>query len=176
MTKNILIVALLILNVIVGFLTYRSVKDDIDYANKVYEIDLQVIERLQEVQRAQLAFRDMKGYFANDFDTLFSFFRNEKYMKIRSIGDLDSDSSGGLRIDTVYLNPIVEFFGEGFPIERIAFVPPMDTAKFLMESKFIDKNNIQVPVFEVTDPYPFNKKRALKVGSLTDAVYSGNWK
>lgn len=176
MTKKILIVALLILNGIVGFLIYRSVKDDIDYANKVYQIDALVIERLQEVQRAQLAYRDMKGSFADNFDTLFHFFKNEKYMKIRSIGDLDSDSTSGLRIDTVYLDPIVEFFGAGFPIERIALVPPKDTAKFLIQAKFIDKNNIQVPVFEVVDPYPFNKNRTLKVGSLTDAVYSGNWK
>jgi hypothetical protein len=124
-----------------------------------------------------MAYRDMKGYFAGDFDSLIYQFKHGKYTKIRSIGDLDKDSSAGLRIDTLYVNPIVEVFGsEDYPIEKIALVPPDDTAKFIINAKFVTKNNIEVPVFEVVDPHPYNKERTLKIGSLDDAIYSGNWK
>lgn len=176
MINRILIIVLLVLNGVVGFLIYRSVKDDVEYASKVFEIDFQVIERLQEVQRAQLAYKDMKGKFAGDFDSLIYFFENEKYMKIRSVGDLDQDSLSGLSIDTIYLDPKIEFFTADYDLNKLALVPPHDTAKFIIRADFIEKNNIKLPVFEVEDPYPFNKKRTLKIGSMSDAIYSGNWK
>jgi hypothetical protein len=176
MKNKIFIPILILLNAVVGYLIFDSVKEDIEYANRVDSIDQQVIARLKQIQTAQLAYKDMTGSFAPTFDSLFLQFRNGKYTKIKSIGDLDKDSLSGLKIDTLYLDPIVEFFGEGFQIEKIAFVPPMDTAKFKLESGFVEKNYIKVPVFEVTDPYPYNKNRTLKVGSMQDAIYSGNWK
>jgi hypothetical protein len=176
-TNKIFIPILLIANIVVGLLIYRSVKDDVEYANKVYQIDKQVIEKLQEIQKAQMAYRDMKGHFADNFDSLIHQFKFGKYPKIRSIGDLDKDSTTGLRIDTLLVNPIVEVFGrEDYPIGKLSLVPPADTAHFLINAKFIEKNNVQVPVFEVVAPHPYNKERTLKIGSLDDAIYSGNWK
>jgi hypothetical protein len=176
MVNKIIIAVLLLLNVFVGYEIYNSIKADVDYTAKVREIDLAVIARLQDVQKAQIAFKDMKGYFTSSFDTLSMFLTQEKFMKIRSVGDLDRDSSAGLSIDTVYVDPIAEFFEPDFRVSTLGKVPPADTAYFIMQSGFIIKNELQVPVYEAIDPYPFNKTRTLKVGSMTDAVYSGNWK
>ncbi|MCK9480625.1 MAG: hypothetical protein M0R38_02555 [Bacteroidia bacterium] len=177
MSNRIIIVVLLILNGIVGFLIYYSVKKDVDYTMQVRLIDQQVIDRLKEVQKAQLAYKDTKGKFADNFDTLIYFFKNEKYMEIKSIGDLDKDSLAGLEVDTIYLDPLIEVFGsKEYNIDKIALVPPQDTAKFNISAGFIEKNEIKIPVFEVTDPHPFNKQRTLKVGSMKEAIYSGNWK
>lgn len=176
MANKIIISVLILLNGFIGFQIYKSIKADVDYIDQVREIDLLVIQRLQDIQKAQIAYRDMKGEFASDFDTLRMFLLNEQYMKIRSVGDLDRDSLSGLSIDTVYVNPIEEFYEPGFDVNTLGWVPPQDTARFILETDFIEKNNLIVPVYQVTDPYPFNKNRTLQVGSLTDAVYSGNWK
>lgn len=176
MVNKIIISVLLVLNGIVGYLIYGSIKADVDYTEKVRTVDLAVIERLQEIQAAQSAYRDMKGEFAPDFETLKTFLSTEKYVKIKSVGDLDKDSTAGLSIDTLYIDPIKEFFTPEFKLEKLGFVPPMDTALFIMRTDFVEKNMIKVPVYEVIDPYPFNKSRTLKVGSITDAIYSGNWK
>jgi hypothetical protein len=176
MANKIVLLILVVLNLMVGNLIYKSIKADIDYTSNVLEIDRAVIERLQDVQKAQAAFRDMKGYFAGTFDSLRMFLTQEKYVKIRKIGDLDSDSLSGLSIDTLYVDPIKEFFPPDFNPQTLGLVPPHDTALFILKTDFIEKNYILMPVYQVTDPYPYNKNRTLQVGSLTDAVYSGNWK
>ena len=45
----------------------------------------------------------------------------------------------------------------------------------------LKKNNVVVPVFEIKDPKPYSKEREakndpLKVGSIYDVNYNGNWK
>ncbi|MCO6494890.1 MAG: hypothetical protein J5I91_04300 [Bacteroidetes bacterium] len=177
MSNRIVIIILLALNIVVGYLIFHSVKKDVDYTNQVRIIDLQVIDRLKEVQKAQLGYKDTKGKFADNFDSLIHFYKFEKYMEVRSIGDLDKDSLAGLEVDTVFSNPLEKVFGNAnYDIETIELVPPMDTAKFIISAGFIEKNDVKVPVFEVVDPHPFNKDRTLKVGSMKEAIYSGNWK
>jgi hypothetical protein len=65
-------------------------------------------------------------------------------------------------------------------IDNIRFVPGKDTMQFKIEAGEITKNNVPVPVFQVTDPDPFSKTRIkekdpLRVGNMYDADYSGNW-
>ncbi|MCZ2130470.1 MAG: hypothetical protein LC109_09410 [Bacteroidia bacterium] len=177
MSNKTIIIVLLILNAVVGYLIYHSVKVDVDYTNEVRQIDQQVIDRLKEVQKAQLGYKDTKGKFADNFDSLLYFYKHEQYMEVKSIGDLDKDSLAGLKVDTVFSNPLEKVFGnKEYNIDKIALVPPQDTAKFLISAGFIEKNDVQVPVFEVTDPHPYNRVRTLKVGSMKEAIYSGNWK
>ena len=52
---------------------------------------------------------------------------------------------------------------------------------WLIDTATVTQNNIKVPVFQITDPKPFNEvrikeKNPLRVGDIYSVDYSGNWK
>ncbi len=179
MNKTILTIFLSLVTIIIGYLTFRTIYDQIAYDNKVKEINAQVIERLELLRKMQLAYKEVKGDYAKNFDLLFNFMKNEKYYKLKQVGDNDGEVNNA-KVDTIFLDPIVEIIGvdkNTANIEKYKFVPPMDTAVFLMDAGRITQNNVSVPVFEISDPHPFDKKeKAKKVGDMYNAVTTGNWK
>jgi hypothetical protein len=65
-------------------------------------------------------------------------------------------------------------------IDNIRYLPDNDTLEFKIEAGYIWKNNVKVPVFQVTDPEPYSKERKkekdpLRVGNINDVDYNGNW-
>lgn len=53
-------------------------------------------------------------------------------------------------------------------------VAPYGRGKFIIKTGKIQKNGIDVPVFEIQEPMPLTKK-TLTVGSLTEVSTNGNW-
>lgn len=177
MNKNVLIVFLLLVSAVMGYLTYDSIDSEVDYRAKVKDIDAMVIGKLDTLRRMQLAYRDMNGHYAKTFDELFGFMKNGKFVKLKQIGDNDGEVNNA-RIDSVFLNPMEEILGSrDINVEKYKLVPPDDTAVFLIDAGTIMQNNVEVPVFEISDPHPFNKKiKPLKVGDMNNAITNGNWK
>jgi hypothetical protein len=177
MNKKILVTLLLVFTLVMAYLSYDSVQSELDYRAKVRQIDQLVIGRLDTLRKMQLAYRDMKGKFAGSFDELFYFMKNEKYVKVKEIGENDGEVKN-IKTDSLFLDPRKEILGsETINVDRFKLVPPEDTAVFILKAGTINQNNVEVPVFEISDPHPFNKKnKALKVGDMNNAVTNGNWK
>ncbi|MDP2176777.1 MAG: hypothetical protein Q8K70_12780 [Bacteroidota bacterium] len=179
MNKKVLTIFLVLVIIVVGYNTFQSINKEISYREQVKEIDLMVIGRLDTLRKMQLAFRDVNGKYAENFDVLFDFMKNGKYIKLKQIGDNDGEVNNA-QVDTLFLSPIVEILGEeniNVNINKYKFVPPMDTALFKINAGTISQNNVTVPVFEISDPHPFNKtNKPLKVGDMYNAITSGNWK
>ncbi|MCA1763329.1 MAG: hypothetical protein ABR574_10140 [Cryomorphaceae bacterium] len=60
-------------------------------------------------------------------------------------------------------------------VDSLPYVPFADH-KFEMSAKTIESGGVEQPVFLVVDPDPFDPKEQLRLGSLTEASTSGNWK
>ncbi len=161
--------------IVLAFLLYFSVADEIAKRQNTEKIETMIKGRLDSLKMMQVAYKDMKGDYANNFDDLFNFMKNGKIAKLKQVGDVDGEVVN-VKQDTIFVNPILELFkNENVKIDHMRFVPPYDTAKFKMASARIMKNNISVPVFEIEDPHPVGEK-ALKIGDINDAVTTGNWK
>lgn len=177
MNKKILIVFLLLVSVIMGYLTYDSIDSEIDERAKVKAIDEMVIGRLDTLRKMQIAYRDMNGTYAKTFDQLFGFMRNGKFVTLKQVGENDGEVNTA-KVDSLFSNPMETILGsKDIDIEMYKLVPPDNKETFVMDAGKIMQNNVEVPVFEIKDPKPYNKKiKPLKVGDMNNAITNGNWK
>ncbi|MCB0734195.1 MAG: hypothetical protein H6608_12050 [Flavobacteriales bacterium] len=182
MINNILKIVLSIAAVFLAYMVYDSIASEMRYRDEVEEVEAQVIKKLEDIRLAQLTYKEEKGKFTNDFDTLIDYLKHGRIKVVVQYGDRD-DSTTNFREEVSYV-AILDTLFKDINIDSLAFVPPYDTARFLMDAMMITQGNVEVPVFKVEDPHPFDKKRRnpndpkkpLQVGSLSEATYSGNWK
>ncbi len=176
MPRNVLNIILSVLAVVLLFIIIKSVKDPIDKQNEIDRVEAAIIFKLEEIKKAQMTYKDMNDTFASNFPDLIAGIKNGKLKLLKKLGGKNADTSDQVQVDTVVVNAFEETFEAGYPIDQLGKVPPSNEETFQMKSAIIDKNGIQIPVFEVIDPNPLNPKRTLKLGSLTDAIYTGSWK
>jgi hypothetical protein len=182
MVNNILKVVFFLVACLLAYLLYNSIDGEIKYRKEVKQVEALVIEKLEKIRVAELMYKDAKGGFTGDFDSLINFIKNGKVQILVEYGDKD-DSTSVYRKEIKEVSVRDSLFKD-YAIDSIAFVPPMDTAKFELLAGTVIQGNVEVPVFQVTDPAPFDKQRsnpnhpkpALRVGSITEASHSGNWK
>ncbi|MBI1306177.1 MAG: hypothetical protein GC181_06140 [Bacteroidetes bacterium] len=182
MTNTILKIVLTILAVFLAYEVYESIASELRYRAEVEKVEEQVISKLDNIRLAELTYKDVNGKFTNDYDTLINFLKTGKLRITKQYGDKD-DSTTVFREEVLYI-PILDTLFKGINVDSLAFVPPFDTARFELYAMTITQNNVEVPVFKVVDPHPFDKQRRnpkhpkqpLQVGSLSEASYSGNWK
>ncbi len=180
--QNAVKIVLSIVALFLAYMVYESIASEMRYRKQVEAVEAQVIDKLEHIRVAQLAYKDNTGKFCDNFDTLVHFVKTGKLQIIKQYGDRD-DSTSVFRQEFVYVSILDSLFKD-FNVDSMAYVPPYDTAKFIMDAIIITQANVEVPVFKVVDPHPYDKqrqsdshpKKALQVGSLSEATYSGNWK
>ncbi len=178
MSKNIWIIIFGAISLFLSYLVYDSINGEVNKRISIDKIEKSIIGRLDTLRMMQMAFKESKGQYANSFDELFNFMENGKIAKVKKEGDVDGEVVLNLKIDSLFVNPLIELFGSKINISHLKLVPPQDTAIFKIKANKIEKNGVTVPVFEIEDPHPINQRRekALKVGDINDIVTSGNWK
>ena len=196
--KNIVIKGLFIGFAIVSLVFFKITFDDVKQDNETYHlinnIDNQVIERLIMARELQVHYASVRGEFASEWDSLFSFLATDSIYAIQQNEIIIKRPYGGdsiyLQIDTLGAVAAYDSLKNklgGIPleqVERIKYAPghPKDSlVTFFIDAKFVKKS----PVFEVVDPKPLNPKRQkskkrgglppLKVGSLQGPSLKGNW-
>jgi hypothetical protein len=191
-------IALLVGIVALSYLVFNSINSRITFERETARRKAVVVERLKDIRTAQLTYKNIKGTYADNFDSLIDFVRNGKMPIVRQIGDA-SDSlqvAQGLVIrDTSYINIIDTLFSPSqmenrlriFKLDSIAYIPYSGGEKFAIAAGEIEKNRVKVKVFEVSASYKHIYKglnaeehfakleEELKVGSMTDPSTSGNW-
>ena len=149
-----------ILSLFLSYKIYDSINGPINF-NKVKEIRYsQVIDRMKIIRKAQIAHRDVKGFYANNFDSLIKFVDQGIFTLI------EKKDSSYLQYDRIYR---IDMLREVVVIDTLGFVPVKDSlfkenndyklmskipidgldASFEINSDIIIKNNYRVPVFEV---------------------------
>jgi uncharacterized protein YqfB (UPF0267 family) len=174
-------IALVVIIAVLSYFLYDGIQKPIRYAEEVEVKEKAVKEKLLQIREAQLIFNDVNKRFVSTFDSLENFILNGKMEVTIEYGDKD-DSTSVYRVEKV-VKSIKE---EKYPnvseqeIRSWKYVPGEGDLTFEMEVDMISKNNIIVPVFQITDPKPFSKdrikaKNPLRVGSIYDINYNGNW-
>tara|TARA_B110000116_G_scaffold272252_1_gene296022 strand:+ start:112 stop:768 length:657 start_codon:yes stop_codon:yes gene_type:complete len=150
-----------ILSVFFASQIYSSINGPIKFNKVKNERYALVINRLKDVRNAQIAHKDVKGYYANNFDSLVSFIDNGLFTLTE-----EKDSSY-LAYDRIYRIDMLRevrivrelgkvsvkdsLFKDNDSYKQMAFIPikGKEDEKFSISADIIDKNGYEAHVFEV---------------------------
>ena len=139
---------------------YDSINGPINFNKVKNERYKKVINRLKDIRVSQIAYKDVKGYYANNFDSLINFIDNGIFTLI------EKRDSSYLEYDRTYR---IDMLKEVIVIDTLGFVSVKDSLfkindnykmmskipiegveeNFTINADIIDKNGYNVPVFEV---------------------------
>jgi hypothetical protein len=148
-----------ILCVVFSYQIYDSINGPINFNETKNERYADVINRMKEIRKAQIAHKDVRGVYANNFDSLVSFIETGIFTLI------EKRDSSYMEYDRTYR---IDMLREVVVVDTLGFVPVKDSlfkddsykllsqvpvegidAKFSIKANVINKNGYRVPVFEV---------------------------
>ncbi len=160
--KAVFQIVLLILALALGYLIYKSIQRPIIFEREKTERYDVTIQRLKDIRKAQIAFKEAHGRFTGSWDTLINFVKYDKVKLVRKIGNItDSMLEAGITEkkalqmklitrDTIRVSALETIFGEGYDADQLRYIPIKDTtAEFQLGATVIATGSgIKVPVFE----------------------------
>jgi hypothetical protein len=160
--RTVIQVVLFIVAVVLAYFIYDSIQRPIDFDKERTARYAVTIERLKDIRKAQLAFREVNGRFTGDWDTLINFVKYDSLRIVRRIGNLtDSMVEKGITErramqmgliirDTVRQSVLTTIFDPSYNADALKIVPVPDTlAYFTLGATVITTGSgINVPVFE----------------------------
>jgi hypothetical protein len=160
--KTVIQILLFVVAVALTYLIYQSIQRPIDFEkSRKARYDV-TIERLKDIRKAQIAYKDVYGRFTGSWDTLINFVLHDSIRNVRKVGEL-TDSMIEAKInekraielgliirDTVKVSVLETLFGDNYDANQLKYVPVSDTkAVFhLAAGVIITGSGITVPVFE----------------------------
>jgi len=201
--KIVLKLVLLVAIIVLGYLVVESIMEPVRF-NKQKDIRSErVIQKLQDIRAAQLAYKAMNNRYMADWDTLINFIKTNKFPIVKEIPDPNDTTNTLVIRDTLGYKSIVDSLynhRDHFIIDQLKYVPLpnkfFDNETFKLDAGQIERGGLPVDVFECSVKYDvmlkglnkqliinlnkkvteMNKFPGLKVGSMTEASTEGNWK
>lgn len=194
--QNLLLILLLPSALLMGFLNYSSVKNELERRQKAERMKNITIQGLKDIRKVQMAFKERYGNYTPHFDTLMNFLKSDSIAFVRAMGTIPDTLTEQEALemdlitrDTLYTPVLDSLFNinmkkrlrnEGRTYPFITDSLPYKRGsrkKFIMDAGRIEQSGgISSPVFVVKDPKPFDpNKDTLQVGSMSEAETSGNW-
>ena len=160
--KTAIQIVLIVIAIVLGYLIYSSVQRPIEFEKAKKERVNTVVERLKDIRKAELAYKDVHGEFTGSWDTLINFVETGELPLVKKIGMLTDSmveagwteetaiKKGKIIRDTIKISVIDTLFGKGFDANQLKYVPVPDTvAQFHLGATIITTGSgIQVPIFE----------------------------
>lgn len=174
-----------------GYMLFKSVDDVMQEEKRIAAIEARIIEKLQMLRDAQIAYLASNGQYAGNWDELRNFIQGGKIWIVQRTEKTKLLEYGKeeitVTLDTLGSVMVMDsLFNErrypNFNLENLHIVPGSGGKQFEFFADKVERTQRQIPVFEVRDPAPVNPKRrannkekALRIGSRTDSSTSGNW-
>ena len=158
--KRALELFLWVLSIFFASQIYSSINGPIKFNQVKNERYTKVIDTLKDIRTAQIAHKDVNGFYENNFDSLVNFIDNGIFTLIEKRDSSYLEYNRTYRIDMLKEIEIVDtlgfvsvkdsLFGNNESYKMMAKVPINGTdSEFSIKADIIDKNGYQVPVFEV---------------------------
>ena len=154
-------IVLWVASIFFAYKIYDSINGPIKFNQTKNERYAKVIYRLKDIRKAQIAHKDVKGVFSNNFDSLVKFVDEGIFTLIekRDSSYLEYDRTYRIDmlrevivIDTLGTVPVKDsLFGDSGRYKNMANVPieGVQDSTFKINAEVINKNGYNVPVFEV---------------------------
>ena len=191
--------------IILAFLVYKSPISLKEFQEETHYRKAAVIQDLKDIRTAQIAYKDRYKTYADNFESLVSFIKNDSVLLIKAIGETPDSlteeqalKAGIISRDTIY-SPVMEsVFGENylvtrdnrfsFDINELSKVPFTNgQSSYEIDAGRVEKGKVVVQVFEVSTQYKtflndlnadnkgINLEDFIRVGSMSEASINGNW-
>ena len=191
--------------IILAFLVYKSPISLKEFQEETNYRKAAVIQDLKDIRTAQIAYKDRYKTYADNFESLISFIKNDSVLLIKAIGETPDSltdeqalKAGIISRDTIY-SPVMEsVFGENylvtrdnrfsFDINELSTVPFTNgQSNYEIDAGRVEKGKVIVQVFEVSTQYKtflndlnannkgINLEDFIRVGSMSEASINGNW-
>ncbi|WP_107823978.1 hypothetical protein [Mangrovibacterium marinum] len=160
--KTAIQIVLIAIAILLGYLIFNSVKRPIEFEKAKKERYEKVVERLKDIRKAELAYKDVHGEFTGSWDTLIDFVKTGELPLVKKIGMLTDSmvalgwteetaiKKGAIIRDTIFISVQDTLYGKTFNAENLKVVPGTDpVAEFHLGATIITTGSgIQVPIFE----------------------------
>ncbi len=160
--RTVIQILLFIAAAALAYFIYKGVQDPIDFEKAKDTRYDATIERLKEIRKAELAYKDVYGRFTGSWDTLIDFVKNDSVRNVRKVGELtDSMIDEGLTErkamdlgliirDTIKESVLESVFDSSFNPDDLKKVPVPDTTAYfdLGANVITTGSGIKVPVFQ----------------------------
>ncbi len=174
-----------------AFLLYNSIKEPIAFkAQKDLRSDA-VKNRLMDIRTAQEHFRDIKGEFAENFDTLSYVLKTDSFKIENIMDDPDSEDPEAFITETTFKSAIDSINKLDINLDSLRYVPFSDT-QFKIETDTLTYQKTLVNVLEVSTRWKdfmgeFGSERFMKYdnsyepnnifkfGDMSKPNLGGNW-
>ena len=149
-----------LLIVFFSYKIYTSINSPINFNKVKTERYKKVINRLKEIRKAQIAYKDVNGIYSNNFDSLVSFIENGIFTLVEKRDSSFLEYNRTYRIDMLKEVIVIDTLGtvsvkdslfkdnDNYKLMSQIPIEGVDE-KFTINSQIINKNNYKVPVFEV---------------------------
>ena len=198
MKKTIFQIILIGIAVVLGYFTYSSIMEPVNFNKEKRAREKVVIQYLKDIRSAQFIYKQLNNRYTGSFDTLIRFMDSARIPVVKMIPD-PNDTTYTLTInDTVGYVRVADSLFKGqknVDYHHINIIPFSGGAKFQMKAGIITKGGVKVHVFEVKAPFTtfmkgmneqlvvnlrasqkeMKKYTGLKVGSMTEPSTDGNW-
>lgn len=174
-----------------GYMLYNSVDSVVEKEKEIARTEARIIEKLQMLRDAQIAYVATHGEYAGNWNDLKKFIEEGQIWLVQRSETTKLLEYGKEEITVTFdtlgsVNVIDSLFNKAkypdFNLTALNVVPGSGGKTFEFFSDKVERNQREIPVFEIRDPDPINPKRrlnnkekALRVGSRTDSSTSGNW-
>lgn len=193
--KTAIQIALTIVIIVLGYFVYSSIMEPVRFRQEAQQREAEIIQRLKDIREVQRSHRSRYQRFTADLDSLVKFFKYDSLTLVRAIGSVPDTltESEAVRLgiverDTIWVPARDSLLRHArYRIDTLPYVPYGQGERFEMESDFIERGLVRLPVFEArVKPHVYmgdldrwrvyyTREEGLRVGSLQEAVLDGNW-
>lgn len=189
-------IGLWVLVIVLGYSLYSVIMNPIRFSKENNRRSADVIQRLKEVRKAQIAFKEVNNFYASSFDELIPLLdtgvftivqRRDEELKFYNKVYREYQLKDTTYIDTLGFASIKDsIFGSEFNLEKLRFIPHADGSELQLRANKIKSGSLTVQVFEakatkeeylkgLDKDLIKNTAKDLQVGSMTSAKINGNW-
>jgi hypothetical protein len=154
-------IVLWIASLFFAYKIYDSINGPIKFNQTKNERYAKVIDRLKDIRRSQIAHKDVKGVFSNNFDSLVKFIDEGYFTLIEKRDSSYMEYDRTYRIDMLREVIVIDTLGtvsvkdslfkNTTRYKNMAYIPidGVRDSLFKINAEVINKNGYKVPVFEV---------------------------
>ena len=210
MKKGLSILINILLFAVIVFLAWQVVKSiqaPIKFNTEQKARETKVVERLIDIRNAEVLYKNANNKYTADFDSLIQFCQTAEIPIVKIVPDPTDTTFTRTINDTIGYVKVMDSIKasrDNFNINDLKWVPFSEPQQnFELEAGTIQRNGINIPVFEARTPYEvylanpgadfsekewnqrrdnvkaekesINRYAGLRVGSMEEATTDGNW-
>lgn len=160
--RTVIQILLVVASVVLAYFIYQSIQRPIQFQKAKDARYEATVEKLKDIRKAELAYKDVYGQFTGSWDTLINFVINDSVRNVRAIGELTDSmiehkitekkaiKMGLIIRDTIKQSVLESLFGKNYDAKDLRYVPvPGEPSEFhLGQTVITTGSGIKVPVFE----------------------------